>query len=84
VARVLEIRRVDNVEQLGQTGIFVAAQRRVDDMVGEDAGFFGVVTNAPHRPFGQTLRLGDVEVNAVNGQIWHSGSSQKDRMGHEM
>jgi hypothetical protein len=83
VARVLEIRRVDNVEQLGQTGIFVAAQRRVDDMVGENARFV-VVTNAPHRPFGQTLRLGDVEVNAVNGQIWHSGSSQKDRMGHEM
>ncbi len=48
VARGLEARVVGDVEQLRQAGVLVAAQRRVDHVVGEDPGLLGLVPDPAH------------------------------------
>jgi len=59
----LEAGIVGDVEQLGQPGILVAAQGRVDRVVGEDAGLLGVVPDPTHGALGQLAGVGDAQVN---------------------
>ena len=62
---------IGDIQQLGQTGIFVTADRGVEHVVGEDAGLLGVVADPTHGVLGQRAGLGDAQVNAVGGRGRH-------------
>ena len=51
---------VGDVQDLGEAGILVAAQRRVDHMVGDDARILGVVADAAQRALAERARFVDV------------------------
>src|SRR5882724_4953746 len=63
----LEAGVVGDVEQLRQAGVLVAAQGRVDHVVGEDPGLLGLVPDPAHGPLGQRAGLGDAQVDTVGG-----------------
>src|SRR5204863_9816509 len=63
-ARQLEVRALRNVEDLGQARIFVAAQRCVDDVVGDDARIIFVIADATQSTFRQTACVCDTEPDA--------------------
>ena len=60
----LEARMLGDVEQLRQAGVLVAAQRRVDHVVGEDPRLLGLVADPAHGTLGQRAGLGDAQVDA--------------------
>ena len=64
---------VGDVEQLRQAGVLVAAQGRVDHVVGEDPGLLGLVPDPAHGALGQRAGLGDAQVDAFGGLGRHAG-----------
>ena len=67
-----EIRIVNDVQQFRQAGIFVAAQRRIQHMIRQDARVFVVEPGAAHRGFPQCARCLDRQVDAVvAGPVGH-------------
>ena len=61
-----EVFALRHVEDLGQAGIFIAAQRRIDDVIGDDACLIVVISDAasappPDRVLLQHLGAGDRE-----------------------
>ena len=56
-----------DVEDLGEPGILIPAQRGIDHMVGDDASLFGIVADAAQRPVAEGAGLIDAEMDAVRG-----------------
>src|SRR5215468_5234894 len=54
-----------NVEDFGQARIFVAAQRRINDMVGNDARVIVRIADTPQRVFCHTASLGNAETDTI-------------------
>ena len=50
-----------------QAGVLVAAQGRVQHVVGEDTGLLGLVPDPAHGPLGQRAGLGDAQVDTFGG-----------------
>ena len=48
-ARLLEMRGIRNVEDLGEARIFISAQSGIDDVIGDDARLAGVIADAAQR-----------------------------------
>jgi len=61
----LEARMVGDVQELRQPGVLVAAESRVDHVVGEDPGLLGLVPDAAHGALGERPRLGDAQVDTL-------------------
>jgi hypothetical protein len=78
-ARQRKAAMLGDVEELGEAGIFVAAQRRVDDMVGDDARFLGVVADAAHRLLAQCAGLRNAQMHAIGR---HGCSCKASRQEH--
>jgi hypothetical protein len=57
--RLLEVSAVRNVEDLGEAGIFIAAQRRIDDVIADDARLIVAISDAAQCALGQVTRLRD-------------------------
>ena len=60
-------RVVGDVEQLRQARVLVAAQGRVDHVVGEDTSLLGLVADSAHGALGQRPGLGDAQMDAFGG-----------------
>jgi hypothetical protein len=60
-----ELRVIDDVQQFRQAGILVAAQRRVQHMVRQDACIVLVVPGAAHRGLAECARFGHRHADAV-------------------
>ena len=60
-----EVLALGQVENLCQTRVFITAQRRVDDVVGDDARLLVAVANAAQRPFGQIACVRDAEAQTA-------------------
>ena len=71
-ARQREAAVLGDVEELGEAGIFVAAQRRVDHVIGDDARLLGFVADAGERPLAQGAGLLDAQVDAVGVHYCYS------------
>ena len=65
VARPVEAPVLGDVEELREPRILVAAQRRVDYVVGNDPGFLRVVADPAQRAFGMLARLCDAQMDAI-------------------
>jgi hypothetical protein len=63
---------VGDVEQLRKAGVLVAAQGRVDHVVGEDPRLLGLVPDPAHGTLGQRTRLGDAQADTSGGIDRHS------------
>ena len=70
LARALEAAVLGDVQELCQPRIFVAAEGRVDDVVGDDARLLGVVADAAQRAFAMLARLGDAQMHAARCHIF--------------
>ena len=64
-ARQLEVLALGDVEDLGQARIFIAAQRRIDDVVGDDARLIVAIADAAQRAFRQIARVGDAQTDTA-------------------
>src|SRR4029077_9773561 len=53
-----------DVEDLGKAGVLIAAERRVDHMVGNDARFVRRVADPAERALGNLARLGNAQADA--------------------
>jgi len=63
---------IGHVEQLRQAGVLVAAESRVDHVVGQDASLLRLVPDPAHGALREIARLGDAQVNALGGVGRHS------------
>jgi hypothetical protein len=63
---------IGDVEQLRQAGVLVAAQRRVDRVIGEDPRVLGLVPDPAHGPLGQGAGLGGTQVDPFSRLDGHS------------
>src|SRR5207249_10126241 len=54
-----------NVEELCQPRILVTAQDGINRMVGDDAGFLLIVSDAAHRPLGVLAGFADTQANSI-------------------
>ena len=64
-ARQFEVLAVRDIEYLGETGIFVAAQCGVDHMVRDDACLLATIANAAKRRFGEFSCVHDAQVDTA-------------------
>ena len=64
-ARLPEAAMLGDVEDLGETGIFIAAQRGVDDVIDDNAGLLGVIADAAQRALAERAGLLDAEMDAI-------------------
>ena len=64
-ARTLEAAMLGNIEDLRQPRIFVAAECRIDDVVGDDARLLRIIADAAQRALGMLARRGDAQTNAI-------------------
>src|SRR5437667_439960 len=55
----------EDVAQLGQAEVVVAAEGRVDHVVGENASLLGLVPDPAHGPLGQRAGLGHAQVDPL-------------------
>ena len=65
MARPFETPVLGDIEDLGQPRILVAAQRRVDHVIGDDPRFRGVVADAAQCAFGMLARLSDAQTDTI-------------------
>src|SRR2546425_2814068 len=75
-ARRLEAGVLGDVEQFRQTGVLVAAQRRVEHVIGEDMGFLGLVPDPAHGTLGQRAGFGDAQVDTFGRTGAHGSLSR--------
>jgi hypothetical protein len=54
-----------DIQYFRQSRVFVTAQCRVDDVIGDDARFLGVVTDFAERLFSKRVRLAGAQPNPV-------------------
>src|SRR5204862_8069904 len=66
-ARLRETGVLGDIEDLGEPGILIPAQRSIDHMVGDDASLLGIVADAAQRPLAEGAGLLDAEMDAVGG-----------------
>jgi hypothetical protein len=64
---VLKLGVVGDVEELRQAGILVAAEGRVDHVVGENPCLLGLVPDPAHGALPQRAGLGDAQVDSFGG-----------------
>ena len=67
MARPLEAPVLGDVEEFRQPRILVAAQRRIDRVIGNDPRLLGVVADAAQRALGMLARFGDAQMHAIRG-----------------
>ena len=54
-----------DIEEFRQPRILIAAQRRIDDVIGDDPRLFGIVADAAQRALRMLPRLRDVQMNSI-------------------
>jgi hypothetical protein len=65
IARPLEAPVLGDVEDFRQPRILVAAQRRIDRVIGDDPRLLGVVPDAAQRALRMLPRLRDAQMNSI-------------------
>jgi hypothetical protein len=63
-ARQLEVFAVHNVEDLGEARIFIAAQRGIDNMIGDDARLIVIKSDAVQRTLRQIAGVHDAQMDS--------------------
>src|ERR1043166_1782065 len=72
-----------HVQDLGQSRVLIAAQRRIDHMIADDARFLGIEADAPQGPLRERTSLFDTQLHALRLYALHGNPVRRSETAYE-